>query len=150
MRSFGIVESKLFESDFFLEKLETASLPEAEYYLSAFLSATRAVTFALQASLDDHPRFRSWYSHEQECLQKDETALWAKRARNASQKEGATFIRTVRRDGHASQLYDQPIVAATEDIRTAMVRMFLSGPPDLAARGESRLAAHTRPVVTGV
>lgn len=54
-RCFGVVEEKIGEADFFLDRLvecaEQAAFVEARYYFSAFASAARSVTLALQASL---------------------------------------------------------------------------------------------------
>ena len=51
-RSFGLVDDKLAEAAFFFERLEsTQNMFEARCYLSAFASASRSVTFAMQASL---------------------------------------------------------------------------------------------------
>lgn len=105
-RSFGIVEWKLFESDFFLEKMRACDeMVEAEFFLSAFLSATRAVTFALQASLRDLAGFDTWYASEIERLRENSVAMWFVRARNSSQKEGATFIRSASHGLDGSSLF---------------------------------------------
>src|SRR5438445_12753895 len=42
-----------------------------KYYLSAFLSAARSVTFALQAELGDRAGFRDWYAGVQERMRND-------------------------------------------------------------------------------
>jgi hypothetical protein len=108
-RSFEIVERKLFESDYFLDALKgTRSIVEAEFLLSAFLSASRAVTFALQASLGDNPEFPSWYEPERHRLK--EVGGWFVEARNASQKEGAYFIRSSSsRPNGACLFYTEPL-----------------------------------------
>lgn len=75
-RSFGIVEEKLREADFFLEAM-CASDPisyAARFYFSAFISAGRSVTFAMQASLSDVPAFQEWYKTAQQELKTDQFA----------------------------------------------------------------------------
>ena len=63
--SFGIVEEKLFEADFFLEKLKSCvgevKFQEARFYMSAFIAAARSVTFTLQKSLNGIEGFEDWY-----------------------------------------------------------------------------------------
>lgn len=90
-RSFGIVEQKLEESDFFLTKLEeTIELApfdyEPQYYLSAFASATRSITFTIQASISDIKGFDKWYSNQQSKLRQNKLARYFLEARNLSQK----------------------------------------------------------------
>lgn len=105
-RSFGIVEQKLEEADFFLEKLEeTIQLApfdfEPQYYLSAFASATRSITFTIQASISDIDNFNKWYSTQQEKLREDKLARYFLEARNLSQKIGYYLI------GSASSYKDE-------------------------------------------
>jgi len=49
-KSFDLVDEKLAEADFFLEKLRDSSTDffAARCYFSAFVSPSRSVTFALQ------------------------------------------------------------------------------------------------------
>ena len=96
-RSFGIVEKKLEESEFFLTKLEETidSWPmseEPQFYLSAFASATRSITFTLQASISDIPEFKEWYKKHQELLKASKLARYFLEARNLSQKVGYYLI----------------------------------------------------------
>lgn len=71
--SFQVVEDKLFEAEFFLKQLGTTSSidPEARYYFSAFVSACRSVTFALQKSLKSVDGFDAWYKVAREQLKTD-------------------------------------------------------------------------------
>lgn len=85
-RSFGIVESKLHESEFFLNHILEEPL-QTRYYVSAFLTATRSVTFALQASLKNVSGFNEWYSVHQDRLRKHDLAKFCVEARNKVQKE---------------------------------------------------------------
>lgn len=89
-RSFQIVEQKVRETEFFLDKLEKSSLDiiAAQYYLSAFLSASRSITFTIQSSLNDLEGFREWYKKEQEKLKENQLAKYFVFARNHSQKVG--------------------------------------------------------------
>ncbi len=91
-RSFEIVEYKVAESEFFLNKLFEASnglqLFEARNYMSAFLAASRSITFAIQASISDIEDFSNWYSKWQGILKKSSLATYFLEARNSSQKVG--------------------------------------------------------------
>jgi hypothetical protein len=75
-RSFGIVENKLREAEFFLDLLRDTTPPcfEADCYFSAFVSASRSVTFSLQATLKKVPGFDAWYSTAQQKLKNDRLA----------------------------------------------------------------------------
>jgi len=96
-RSFGIVEQKLEESEFFLSKIgETlendAMIEEAQFYLSAFASSTRSITFTIQASISDISGFEEWYKYHQDKLKKNKLAKYFLEARNLSQKIGYYLI----------------------------------------------------------
>jgi len=92
-RSFGLVEVKVYEADFFLEKLKESKNPfEARYYLSAFVSAARSITFALQASMPDVNGFPEWYKNKQESMRQNTLAKFFVSARNESQKLGIYHI----------------------------------------------------------
>ncbi|RYY88290.1 MAG: hypothetical protein EOO15_09405 [Chitinophagaceae bacterium] len=92
-RSFEIVEFKVAEADFFLEKLkETAEYAfqffEARNYLSAFLSAARSISFSIQSSLTGVEGFDTWYAVHQKALRESKLAKYFVEARNLSQKVG--------------------------------------------------------------
>ena len=77
-RSFELVESKLVEANFFLEKLANVKgFDAARFYFSAFVSAARTVTFALQAVMKSVEGFAEWYSKEQDSLKADPTARYS-------------------------------------------------------------------------
>lgn len=82
--SFGVVEDKLREAEFFLAQLRGTSRVsfEANCYLSAFVSATRSVTFAIQASLKGVPGFKDWYESAQKQLKTDPLAPFFVEIRN--------------------------------------------------------------------
>lgn len=110
MRSFGLVEDKIYEADFFLEEFDHCSnFFTARYYLSAFVSAARSVTFAMQASLHGHPGFSDWYEQQRQRLQSDATARFFVQARNEAQKIGIYHIdRGVYEAGHSTYFFQDP------------------------------------------
>ncbi|MEP7265342.1 MAG: hypothetical protein ABI772_12625, partial [Bacteroidota bacterium] len=92
-RSFQIVEHKIAESDFFLDQLEKTTydyyqLFQARCFISAFLSASRSITFCLQAAMNDIEGFKEWYVKQQENLKGNTLAKYFVNARNHSQKTG--------------------------------------------------------------
>lgn len=92
-RSFGIVESKMLEADFFLDKLKESAnqffvWQECQFYFSAFLSSARSVTFALQASINGSEELEKWYKEKQDVLKNDKESRFFVEVRNLSQKIG--------------------------------------------------------------
>ena len=91
-------QKKLREARFFLERLrqrDRVSLPavdEFEFYLSAFLSAARSVTFALHA--EEKEKYVAWQPTWPTILGPDDLALLVgmKQARNVAQKRGGVPV----------------------------------------------------------
>jgi len=83
--SFDIVDEKLAETEFFLRKMAEAGTDMFGFncYLSAFLSASRTCTLALQQFKDEIPGFAEWYEPHRERLKASETARFLLDARNA-------------------------------------------------------------------
>ena len=96
MRSFLSVENKIKESDFFLRCLEVTKGPEIIYYLSAYLSAARSITFAMQVAMKGIADFEEWYKLQQQKLKEDPIALYLLEVRNYILHEGEYPIRTFR------------------------------------------------------
>jgi hypothetical protein len=94
VRSFQLVEDKLEEAIFFLEKLGDIKFNffEARCYFNAYVSAARSVTFALQASLNGVDGFDDWYGNEQATLKRNRLARFFVECRNDSQKVGLNQI----------------------------------------------------------
>lgn len=95
--SFGVVEDKLWESEFFLCQLQGVRphSPESRYYFSAFVSAARSVTFAMQFSMSGVDGFEEWYAQAQENLRSDPLAPHFVEIRNNVQKRGLNPINAV-------------------------------------------------------
>ena len=93
MRSFDLVDFKVLEADFFLEKISREPDPIIiKFYFSAYTSAARSITFSLQAVMKGVPEFDEWYESKQEILKKDKLAKFFVQARNISQKVGVAPI----------------------------------------------------------
>lgn len=56
---------KYDEARFFLDQMRKGEGDEFEYYLSAFLTAGRSITLALQAEYSGIQKFERWYSEKQ-------------------------------------------------------------------------------------
>ena len=95
--SFQVVEDKLFEAQFFLEKLgATGPLSfEAKCYFSAFVSACRSVTLALQFSMDGVEGFGEWYETAREALGALPMSKYFKEVRNEAVHEGKNPLNVV-------------------------------------------------------
>lgn len=93
-RSFGLVEEKLREAEYFLGLLSAAGRhsQEAKYCFSAFVSASRSVTFTLQACLKGVEGFDAWYATAQFSLKTDSLARHFVEFRNSTQKTGENPI----------------------------------------------------------
>src|SRR5271169_6036171 len=112
-QSFGVVEDKLREADFFLDRLR-ASNPltyEARYYFSAFVSAARSVTLTLQATMSGVEDFESWYRGVQDQLKADPLSPLFVEIRNDAIHKGLNALNQVPvdhlRQYLSNQLYNQ-------------------------------------------
>lgn len=138
-RSFGLVDEKLAEADFFLEKLASSGFNffEARCYFSAFVAAARTVTFSLQGVMADVDGFRDWYARQQDALKKDKLARFFHNARTESQHLGISPVNagTTRRgqDGASevrfhfcSGLLGQPLADIPEEDVVSACRRYLT------------------------
>ena len=96
-RSFGIVEEKLCEAEFFFGLLRGSSpySSDSRFYFSAFVSAARSVTLALQATMDGVSGFEPWYHSVQEELRADPLARFFKEVRDVSVHTGLNPLNEV-------------------------------------------------------
>lgn len=95
--SFGVVEEKLLESEFFLRHFQESrpATVESRYYFSAFVSAARSVTFALQFSLNGIEGFEEWFVQAQQILKADALAPHFVQIRNGIEKKGVNPLNVV-------------------------------------------------------
>jgi hypothetical protein len=82
--TFDTVDDKLAEAEFFLRKMADSGTDGFAFgcYLSAFLSAARTTTLALQRFSQVIPGFPEWYEHHSERLKVNETARFMLDTRN--------------------------------------------------------------------
>lgn len=93
-RSFSLVDQKLAEADFFLKKLKEAGFDffAACCYVSAFTTAARTVTYAIQTVMKPVPGFADWYTQRQEELKADSTARFFHQLRTISHHVGENLV----------------------------------------------------------
>ncbi len=96
-RSFGIVDTKLEEAEYFLKKFQQCgwNLREAQFLFNAFVSSTRSVTFALQASLKGTKNSNEWYLDWQKRLKGSALARFFHNCRTDIQHVGTNFVNGV-------------------------------------------------------
>ncbi len=82
------VEERLFEAEYFVDRLRFLPTPEFRYELHAFLSAARNVTFVLQKEMKHVPGFEAWWRECQEAMGQDDAMKFFVELRNRSQKKG--------------------------------------------------------------
>lgn len=159
---FWLIDGKLCESDFFLEKLRAApDLDQARYYFSAFLSAARSVTYALQKCLRGLGDFDTWYTDRQAELKAHPSARYFHTIRNEAIHEGLNPLESHSRGVggiYGSDFYlregapERNVVTACTSYMAILVRIAGTAyqrfwtsvdlppdltPEDLAARGQT-------------
>lgn len=134
-RSVELVESKLIEANFFLEKLANSkNFDAAQFYFSAFVSAARTVTFAIQAVMKSVNGFAEWYGREQDSLKADPIARYFHNVRTVSQHLGVNPVTVgfMLGDNHKNLYFflwdgkdDRPKGAPSEDVVSACTKYVL-------------------------
>lgn len=129
-RMFGLVDTKVQEAEYFLERILKA---EWDFFgvqcdAVAFAASARSITFAMQASLSGIAEFDQWYASKQKMLRNDPLARFFHEFRRVSQHigdnavNGGTYI-----DGKALFLFgplpDLPIVPEV-DVASACTQYF--------------------------
>lgn len=95
-RSFGLVDYKVQEAEYFLLELQRVGrdldFRAVQFTASAFVSATRSITFAIQSSLKGHPEFDSWYEAHQDAMRKDPLSRFFHKFRTVTQHIGENVV----------------------------------------------------------
>jgi len=94
-RSISIVEYKVQQAHFFLEKIAQSELDffAAQCFVDAFTSATRSITFSMQAVISEVPGFAKWYEGQQTKLKEDSISRFFNQYRTVSTHIGDTVVR---------------------------------------------------------
>lgn len=111
-RSFDIVDYKVCESEYFLQLLlggrRESYFSGIQYCTSAFSSACRSITFAMQASLKRNLEFESWYIQQQNILKNDPLSKFFNDFRRVSQHIGESIINSATVTGAGTKYYFEP------------------------------------------
>ena len=91
---FDVVDNKLREADFFLERMTTSGRDTRswQFFFSAFATAARSVTFVLQSAMADVPGFSAWYAVRRDRLRADPLSRYLTSVRNEVQKRGTNPV----------------------------------------------------------
>jgi hypothetical protein len=94
-KPFWLIDGKLREAHFFLEKLRHApDLDDARFYFSAFTSAARSITYSLQCCIKGLPDADLWWEEQRERLKKDVIAKYFHSVRNQMNHVGLNPLQT--------------------------------------------------------
>ncbi len=117
--TFDTVDYKTAEAEFFLRAMADAGMDMFAFqcYLSAYLSASRSTTLALQ-QFKHLPGFNQWYQPHQESLRNDPVAKYLHGLRNDHVHGGPYPIRGGRFSrGQASYFFDEQLgIPALEEL----------------------------------
>lgn len=95
-RSFGLVDYKVQEAEYFLLELRRLSegfhFGSVQFVASAFVSAARSITFAMQASLKGIATFDTWYEGRQAILRSNPLAKFFHDFRTVTQHLGINVV----------------------------------------------------------
>jgi len=126
---FDCVDNKLKEADFFLEKFVSVSpeILESQFYFSAFVTAARSVTFALQHVMAGVEGFADWYRVRSQRLRDNSLCRYFVFVRNQVQKEGSSPVTMWDTDGSAFFLHwwEDPAVAPPDEAVAEASRQYM-------------------------
>lgn len=93
-RSFGLVDHKVAEADFFLSKISECGFDffAVRCYVSAFVASARSTTFAVQSVLHELENFEVWYKGWQTRLRADPLARFFHEFRRVNQHIGNNLV----------------------------------------------------------
>ena len=131
-RSFGLVDSKVQEAEYFLYRVLDSKHDffGVQCDTVAFTASARSVTFAMQASLKGIPEFDDWYAEKQDQMRADPLSKFFHDFRRISQHIGDNAVvggstgkgRTIYHFGPLPELKKVPEV----DVATACKTYFRS------------------------
>src|SRR5215203_1947773 len=93
-RSFGLVDSKVQEAEYFLDRILEAD----QFFFGVqcdaveFVASARSITFAMQSSLAGISEFDAWYAVKQVELRKNPLAKFFHEFRRVSQHIGENVV----------------------------------------------------------
>ena len=129
-RMFGLVDTKVQETEYFLERILNAGLNffGVQCDAVAFASSARSITFAMQSSLTGLPHFDIWYTSKQSELRNDSLARFFHEFRRVSQHIGDNAVIGGSYAGKKALFYFGPLpelpTVPELDVATACTRYF--------------------------
>lgn len=98
--SFSLVENKIQETEYFLDRLQESKRLsfDASCFFSAFVSASRSVTFSVQAVMEGVDGFEGWYEVARRALKSDPLASYFVEVRNDVVHKGMNPLNKVTLD----------------------------------------------------
>jgi len=99
-RSFGLVDYKVKEAEYFLLRIKDAEYDffGVQFDAVAFTAAARSITFAMQSSLKGVEKFDEWYELKQAEMKSDPLAKFFNDFRRVSQHIGENAVVGARTD----------------------------------------------------
>jgi hypothetical protein len=93
-RSFGLVDHKVAEADFFLRRVSESGFDffAVRCYVSAFIGSMRSVTYTIQTVLGNQPEFPQWYEKHQAELRSCHTCRFFHQFRNINHHVGDNLV----------------------------------------------------------
>jgi len=107
-RSMSIVEHKVQQAHFFLERIANSDFDifAAQCYFDAFVSSARSITFSMQSVISEVSGFANWYEDKQAMLKEDSISRFFNKYRTLSTHIGDTVLRSgeASKDGSGSRM----------------------------------------------
>lgn len=109
-RMFGLVDTKVQEAEYFLDRILEADLDffAVRCDAVAFAASARSITFAMQSSLKGIPQFDDWYSRKQSEIKNDPLCRFFNEFRRVSQHIGENAVVGGRYKGNTSLFFFGP------------------------------------------
>ncbi|EPZ51906.1 hypothetical protein M902_2353 [Bacteriovorax sp. BAL6_X] len=114
MKSFGLVENRILECDYLLNRLieveQKLNIFQMRCYLNSFITMSRGLTFVLKSSLNGLPKLEEWFQIQMELLSENEFSRSFVLARNEVEKVGIPHLNSGQFiDGKSVTYIDLPI-----------------------------------------
>lgn len=119
--SFGSVDEKLAETEFFLQKLGEAGFDffAARCYFSAFVTSGRSITYAMQKAMSGVHKFDIWYETKRAALSTDPIARFFHGVRIDLHHKGMTVLNggSLRSDAEGNRIVRFRLTRGSSDCR---------------------------------
>ena len=116
LTSLIVVEERLAEADFFARRFAQCQPYIASYFLNAFLSSARSVTFLLQKEMAHVDGFDAWWAAQRAAMSGDKVARFFLELRNFSQKQGRVSLASSKTGGPRSRSWTYRFVGTTTSV----------------------------------